>query len=83
MDLEKLERMREIDTQGYIDHLNGLPDQLATAWELGQTMELPEMPSGIDQVLIAGMGGSAIAKATRQSPAVADAITDNLILGTS
>jgi glucose/mannose-6-phosphate isomerase len=60
MDLDKLERMREIDTQGYIDHLNGLPDQLATALELGQTLELPEPPSAIDQVLIAGMGGSAI-----------------------
>jgi glucose/mannose-6-phosphate isomerase len=60
MDLNNLERMREIDTQGYIDHLNGLPDQLATAWELGQEKELPLKPDGIDQVVIAGMGGSAI-----------------------
>jgi glucose/mannose-6-phosphate isomerase len=60
MDLDKLERMREIDTQGYIDHLNDLPDQLAIALELGQTLELPEPSSGIDQILIAGMGGSAI-----------------------
>jgi glucose/mannose-6-phosphate isomerase len=60
MDLDNLERMREIDTQGYIDHLNGLPDQLATAWALGMKLDLPEFPHGIHQVLITGMGGSAI-----------------------
>lgn len=60
MDLNNLERMREIDTQGYIDHLNGLPDQLGTAWELGGGLSLPEYSDGIDQVFIAGMGGSAI-----------------------
>jgi glucose/mannose-6-phosphate isomerase len=60
MDLNNLERMREIDTQGYIDHLNALPDQLAEAWELGKEFDLPKFPDGIDQVLIAGMGGSAI-----------------------
>lgn len=60
MNLNNLERMREIDTQGYIDHINGLPDQLATAWELGEKLDLPEFSEDIDQVLIAGMGGSAI-----------------------
>jgi glucose/mannose-6-phosphate isomerase len=60
MDLNNLERMREIDSQGYIDHLNDLPDQLARAWELGKNLDLPDFPDGIDQVLIAGMGGSAI-----------------------
>jgi glucose/mannose-6-phosphate isomerase len=60
MDLDNLERMREIDTQGYIDHLNDLPDQLARAWELGKNLDLPDFSDDIDQVLIAGMGGSAI-----------------------
>ncbi len=60
MDLDKLERMREIDTQGYINHLNDLPDQLGTALELGRSLDLLKLPSDINQVLIAGMGGSAI-----------------------
>ncbi|MGD8454917.1 MAG: bifunctional phosphoglucose/phosphomannose isomerase [Anaerolineales bacterium] len=60
MDLNNLEHMKEIDTQSYIDDLEGLPDQLAAAWELGSKQDLPEFPDGIDQVLIAGMGGSAI-----------------------
>lgn len=59
MDLNDLDRMREIDTEGMIDHINDLPDQLTTAWDLGQELELPAW-EGITQALIAGMGGSAI-----------------------
>jgi len=59
MDLNDLERMQAIDTQDMIGHINGLPDQLAKAWELGQKSDLPAW-EGIDRVLIAGMGGSAI-----------------------
>ena len=59
MDLNNIDRMREIDTEGMIDHINDLPDQLATAWDLGQNLELSEW-KGITQALIAGMGGSAI-----------------------
>lgn len=59
MNLNDLERFKQIDTQGMIDHINKLPDQLAEAWELGQKADLPEW-EGITQVLIAGMGGSAI-----------------------
>ena len=59
MDLNNIDRMREIDSEGMIDHINDLPDQLATAWDLGQKLELPEW-KGITQVLVAGMGGSAI-----------------------
>ncbi|TES90605.1 MAG: bifunctional phosphoglucose/phosphomannose isomerase, partial [Anaerolineales bacterium] len=59
MDLNDLERMQVIDTQDMIGHINGLPDQLAKAWELGQKLDLPAW-EGIDRVLIAGMGGAAI-----------------------
>jgi glucose/mannose-6-phosphate isomerase len=39
--------------------IEGLPDQLEEAWKLGQAHDLPSW-TGIRQVLVAGMGGSAI-----------------------
>lgn len=59
MELDDLERMRQLDPQKMIDHINTLPDQLAEAWALGQTLPLPEC-SNIQHVVVAGMGGSAI-----------------------
>ncbi len=49
-----------IDQQQMISHIEGLPDQLITAWELGNRLELHPW-KGTRQVLVAGMGGSAIA----------------------
>jgi glucose/mannose-6-phosphate isomerase len=48
-----------IDKQDMIGHIDGLPDQLMAAWELGHKLELPAWEN-IRHVLIAGMGGSAI-----------------------
>ncbi len=59
MDLNNVDRMKELDPEKMIDHINRLPDQLLSAWHLGQTLDLPKW-EGIDNVLIAGMGGSAI-----------------------
>jgi len=49
----------KIDKQDMLGHINGLPDQLETAWQTGQKHPLPDW-SGIERVLITGMGGSAI-----------------------
>lgn len=74
MDLNNVERFRQLDPQDMMGHINALPDQLWKAWELGQRLELPKW-GGIDKVLVAGMGGSAIggdllkAYAERLSPA--------------
>lgn len=59
MDLNNVERFRELDPEDMIGHINALPDQLWQAWQLGQQLELPDW-QGIDKVLVAGMGGSAI-----------------------
>ena len=48
-----------IDPQNMLSLIDGLPSQLQTAWELGLNSELPPW-TGIRNVLIAGMGGSAI-----------------------
>lgn len=59
MNLDDLERFRKLDPGGMLGQINGLPDQLQRAWSLGQSLPLPEW-KGIRQVLVAGMGGSAI-----------------------
>ena len=59
MNLDDLSHFQKLDTQNMLAHIDGLPDQLQTAWDLGQTLPLPEW-TGIQQVVIAGMGGSAI-----------------------
>jgi glucose/mannose-6-phosphate isomerase len=59
MELNNLERMNQIDTQDMIGFINRLPDQLEDAWELGKTLPQPN-PEGIDQVIVVGLGGSAI-----------------------
>jgi glucose/mannose-6-phosphate isomerase len=61
MDLDDLERFKQIDTQNMIGEIDGLPDQLAAAWALGQTLPLPSIDAAcISRVVIAGLGGSAI-----------------------
>ena len=57
--LDDLKAFAEIDQQNMLGHIEGLPAQLQAAWELGQRLPLPAF-HGIRQVLIAGMGGSAI-----------------------
>ncbi|MCL5428210.1 MAG: hypothetical protein M1347_00195 [Chloroflexi bacterium] len=59
MDLNNIENFKKLDPENMIDHINGLPDQLAAAWKLGNKLPLPRW-RGIRQVVVAGMGGSAI-----------------------
>jgi len=59
MNLDDLERFRKLDPGGMLAHIDGLPDQLEVAWSLGQRLPLPEL-DGIRQVIVSGMGGSAI-----------------------
>jgi glucose/mannose-6-phosphate isomerase len=59
MNLDDYVSFKEIDQDNMLEHINKLPDQLLSAWELGQRLDLPEW-TGIDQILVAGMGGSAI-----------------------
>ena len=59
MNLDDLSLFKQLDPQNMLAHIDGLPDQLQTAWELGQTFALPDW-QGVQNVIIAGMGGSAI-----------------------
>jgi glucose/mannose-6-phosphate isomerase len=59
MNLDDMGAFEQIDSQDMIGQINRLPDQLADAWELGQSLSLPGF-TGVRYVLVAGMGGSAI-----------------------
>lgn len=59
MNLDDYRSFIEIDRQDMLAQINALPDQLQTAWELGMHQTLSDWV-GIERVLIAGMGGSAI-----------------------
>jgi len=63
MNLDDLSFMKQIDTQDMLGHINGLPDQLQSAWDLSQQQSFEgSKPSkdSIRQVVVSGMGGSAI-----------------------
>ncbi len=59
MILEDHTRFKELDPADMLSFIDRLPDQLESAWDLGR--ELPSPGGGaLQQVLVAGMGGSAI-----------------------
>jgi glucose/mannose-6-phosphate isomerase len=60
MNLDDLNLFKQIDTQNMIGQINGLPDQLQTAWDLGQTLPLPEFKDA-QNIVISAMGDSASA----------------------
>src|SRR5689334_12333169 len=59
MNLDDLDHFKKLDKSNMIAEVDGLPDQLQNAWDLGQTLPLPELKD-IRSIVIAGMGASAI-----------------------
>jgi glucose/mannose-6-phosphate isomerase len=59
MNLDDISAIRSNDPQNMLAHILALPDQLDQAWQLGFKPDLPSN-DGIQKILIAGMGGSAI-----------------------
>jgi len=59
MNLDDLQFFQQTDPDGMLGKIDGLPDQLESAWELGQSQPLPDV-KGVKHVIVAGMGGSAI-----------------------
>ncbi|WKZ37193.1 MAG: SIS domain-containing protein [Anaerolineales bacterium] len=59
MNLDDLALFKQLDTQHMLAHIDGLPGQLQTAWELGQSLPLPAF-TDIQNIIIAGMGDSAL-----------------------
>jgi len=59
MNLDDLDRFKQLDTLNMLGEIDNLPDQLGYAYQLGTQHDLPEWKD-FRQVVIAGMGGSAI-----------------------
>ncbi len=59
MNLDDHAAIDQIDQQHMLSQIDSLPSQLEEAWDLGSRLTLPDW-QGIQQVVIAGMGGSAI-----------------------
>ena len=59
MNLDDLDRFKQLDTQNMLGEIDNLPDQLGFAYQLGLKHDLPAWKD-FKQVVIAGMGGSAI-----------------------
>jgi len=59
MNLDDLNRFKQLDTLNMLGEIDNLPDQLGYAYQLGLKHQLPNW-KGFRQVVIAGMGGSAI-----------------------
>ena len=62
MNLDDFNAFNQLDPQNMLGEIDNLPDQLQSAWELGQRQPCEGLkPSqGFTRVLISGMGGSAI-----------------------
>jgi glucose/mannose-6-phosphate isomerase len=60
IDLDNASVYRQFDKSGMLDHLHEFPEQCHKAWEKVLKFELPREYSKIPNVVIAGMGGSAI-----------------------
>jgi len=59
MNLNDHKSFAKIDKQNMLGEIAGLPEQLEAAWREAETLPLGDY-SGVTQVLVAGMGGSAI-----------------------
>ena len=59
MNLDDLDRFKQLDTLNMLAEIDYLPDQLGNAYQLGMKHNLPDWKD-FRQVVIAGMGGSAI-----------------------
>jgi glucose/mannose-6-phosphate isomerase len=60
VDLDSASPYRQFDKSGMLEHLHGFPEQCQKAWEKVVKLELPREYTKISNVVIAGMGGSAI-----------------------
>lgn len=51
---------RRLDPSGMLEHIHRLPEQCLSAWRRTEKFELPRTYSQICQIVVLGMGGSAI-----------------------
>lgn len=60
MILDDLAAMKAIDSEHILGHIDGLPEQFERAWQYAQNLPLSDDLAKVEQIVICGMGGSAI-----------------------
>jgi len=60
VDLDNVSAYPRFDKLGMLEHLHAFPEQCQKAWEKVHRFELPHLHTRISNVVILGMGGSAI-----------------------
>jgi glucose/mannose-6-phosphate isomerase len=60
MNLDDLDHLHALDTQNFLHDVDTLPDQIEQAWRLARSYGALDSLGPIKEVIIAGMGGSAI-----------------------
>ncbi|MGM5481276.1 MAG: bifunctional phosphoglucose/phosphomannose isomerase [Nanobdellota archaeon] len=50
----------QYDAQGFLEHYTNIGHDIKAAYELGEDVALPEGQAEIDNIIVAGMGGSAL-----------------------
>jgi glucose/mannose-6-phosphate isomerase len=60
MFLDTPQQFAALDPEGMLGHIDALPDQFESAWALAPSLPLPDSFREARQIVITGMGGSAI-----------------------
>ncbi len=60
VNLDDIQLFKQYDPAGMLDRLHEMPEQCQRAWELAMDFDLPQDYRDIDNVVVLGMGGSAI-----------------------
>ena len=58
--IESVERIRTADPGNMLDRIKDLPKQVRDAWKIANTATLPPAYGDVRNIIVAGMGGSAI-----------------------
>lgn len=58
--LDDIKALHDLDAEGMLAALWGLPEQCRAAWQAAKDFKIPASYRDIDKVLVLGMGGSAI-----------------------
>ena len=73
IDLDNPQVYSEYDPEGMLARIHEMPELCQQAWQMAMNFDLPQDLSGVNKVVILGMGGSAIGGDLVSSLAVAEA----------
>ena len=60
MNLDDLDLFPQVDSENMLQHVDALPEQVRDAWQHAHTLDIHPALSQVKNVVICGMGGSAI-----------------------